>query len=457
MQHSRFLALLALSVSLAPVAHAQSAWTLLSPATAPSLRGGISGSTDGSQFLMFGGQTVGTTFLNDLWAFDGTNWTDLTPATGNPPGRDWHGQAYDSGRGRLVVFGGRDASTTFSDTWEWDGSSWSQVTTANAPSPRRLPGMVYDSNRGVVVLFGGDSAGTRLDDTWEYDGTDWTQVTTAQVPGARWKMQMAFDSHRNLVVMAGGNVNGGGRGSDTWTYDGTDWTEVVGAGSPFNTGLENCGMTYDAVRRRCVLQGGFNGSYRSKTFDFDGSTWIDRGNFLGQGLTARTGNAVAFVPALGKVIQFGGFAATAFVAETFEWSSATPASFTTSGTGCASSVGQPTLSITADPWCGDSFELVVDNLGAGSMAFMLLGASSSLWPAGPLPQALTFLGAPNCLLYTSVEEVLSATVVAGEARFAYSVPDLAILYGATCYAQSIGFDGNTRFTTGRGDLTLGGY
>ncbi|MDA1222517.1 MAG: hypothetical protein O3B85_10885 [Planctomycetota bacterium] len=249
---------------------------------------------------------------------------------------------------------------------------------------------------------------------------------------------MAFDSHRNLVVMAGGNVNGGGRGADTWTYDGTDWTEVVGAGAPFGTGLENCGMTYDAVRRRCVLQGGFNGSYRSKTFDFDGSTWIDRGNFLGQGMTARTGNAVAFVPALGKVIQFGGFAATTFVAETFEWSTPTPASFATSGTGCASSVGQPTLSITANPWCGDSFELVVDNLAAGSMPFLLLGA-------------------PNCLLYTSVEEVLSATVVAGEARFAYSVPDLAVLYGATCYAQCIGFDGNIRFTTGRGDLALGGY
>ena len=35
--------------------------------------------------------------------------------------------------------------------------------------------------------------------------------------------------------------------------------------------------------------------------------------------------------------------------------------------------------------------------------------------------------------------------------------DLAVLYGATCYAQCIGFDGNIRFTTGRGDLALGGY
>ncbi|MGA1522469.1 MAG: Kelch repeat-containing protein [Planctomycetota bacterium] len=456
--NARHLAAVLLGVLAgAPSVNAQSAWTRLTPAASPSLRGGISGSSDGSRFLMFGGQTSGGVYLDDLWGFDGTAWTDLTPAAGLPPARDWHGQAFDSARGRLVVFGGRNGATIYGDTWEWDGSAWTQATTANAPTARRNPGMTYDSARGVIVLFGGEDGATRLNDTWEYDGTDWTQVTPAQSPPARWKMQIAYDSDRGLVVVAGGNVNGGGRGNDTWTYDGTNWTEVVGAGAPFGTGLENCGMAYDAVRKRCVLQGGFNGSYRSKTFDFDGSTWIDRGNFLGQGLTGRTGNALAFVPAIGKVILFGGFASSAFVDETYEWSTPTPASFATSGTGCASAVGQPTLSITADPWCGDSFELVVDNLGAGSLAFMLLGASSTLWPAGALPQPLTFLGAPNCLLYTSVEEVLSAPVVAGEARFAYGVPDLAVLYGATCYAQCIGFDGNLRFTTGRGDLVLGGY
>ena len=152
----RFFALLALSAALPQTLSAQSAWTRLSPATAPSLRGGISGSTDGSQFLMFGGQTVGTTFLNDLWSFDGTSWTDLTPATGNPPGRDWHGQAFDSARGKLVVFGGRDGATTFSDTWEWDGTSWSQVTTAKAPSPSSTRVSTF----GLSVRFSRRPGGT---------------------------------------------------------------------------------------------------------------------------------------------------------------------------------------------------------------------------------------------------------------------------------------------------------
>lgn len=35
--------------------------------------------------------------------------------------RNAHAMTYDSSRGRVVLFGGADASKVCGDTWEWDG------------------------------------------------------------------------------------------------------------------------------------------------------------------------------------------------------------------------------------------------------------------------------------------------------------------------------------------------
>src|SRR5262249_49238808 len=79
---------------------------------------------------------------------------------------------FDALRGRSVLMGGVDASgSTLADVWEWDGSSWTQRTLATAPAPasRQLPGLAYDSGRGRTVLFGGhhDPGGGYLQETWE--------------------------------------------------------------------------------------------------------------------------------------------------------------------------------------------------------------------------------------------------------------------------------------------------
>ena len=70
--------------------------------------------------------------------------------------------AYDSARGRVVLFGGDDGNYD-DETWEWDGSVWTQRIIAG-PSPRYFHAMAYDSGRARLVLFGGRDLG----DTWEY-------------------------------------------------------------------------------------------------------------------------------------------------------------------------------------------------------------------------------------------------------------------------------------------------
>src|SRR5262245_66639107 len=98
--------------------------------------------------------------------------------------------AYDSQRGRTVLFGGEGPGYGV-DTWEWDGTNWIQHFTSGFPPARDRHAMAYDSQRHRVVLFGGFQAGVGyLGDTWEWDGTTWRQLA-AGPPARRWD-PMAF-------------------------------------------------------------------------------------------------------------------------------------------------------------------------------------------------------------------------------------------------------------------------
>jgi len=110
-------------------------------------------------------------------------------ATTGPGVRIGAGMAFDSVRGKAVLFGGYDGNQNLCDTWEWDGIEWRQVATTG-PGPRYRVTMAFDSARGRTVLHGGMGGGG---DTWEWDGSQWTQVSTAG-PSARYDAVMAYDS-----------------------------------------------------------------------------------------------------------------------------------------------------------------------------------------------------------------------------------------------------------------------
>ena len=61
--------------------------------------------------------------LNDLWAWDGTGWTALSPAH-SPPARFYAQMAYDGSSGQLLLFGGAvDTVADIADTWVYGPSS----------------------------------------------------------------------------------------------------------------------------------------------------------------------------------------------------------------------------------------------------------------------------------------------------------------------------------------------
>ena len=136
-----------------------------------------------------------------------TDWEQITPAGESPSPRYAHTMVFDSWRGKVVLFGGYDASKVYcDDTWEWDGTSWTQHVLATHPSARGRFAMVFDDVRGKVVLFGGSNGSSRLQDTWEWDGSSWVDVTPSGAkPTARTCRAAAFDSSRGVMVIFGGN------------------------------------------------------------------------------------------------------------------------------------------------------------------------------------------------------------------------------------------------------------
>ncbi len=298
------------------------AWTERNPATAPSIRLGTAMvfDMDRNVALLFGGD--GTTRLDDTWEWDGTDWMDVTPASGNPPGRGRLALTYDSSRQRVVLFGGIDG-VFFDDTWEWDGAAWTDVTPVSGnPSPRALHAMAYDPANGVTVLFGGlGTSSTHFDDTWEWDGSSWTDVTpTGTSPSARRGHAMAYDPIRDVAVMFGGAV-GGSLFADTWEWDGSSWTEISPTTSP--DARSGHGMVYDSARGRVVLHGGFDGSttFYDNTWEWDGADWVEVTSEEGQpGDLAFF--AFAYDQSRGRAVLFGG--ADAFLRdETWEWAGET--------------------------------------------------------------------------------------------------------------------------------------
>ena len=70
------------------------------------------------QLILFGGYGLGETDLGDMWAWNGSTWTHMSPPT-LPPARADASMAFDAATGKMVLFGGSILNGTelLGDTW----------------------------------------------------------------------------------------------------------------------------------------------------------------------------------------------------------------------------------------------------------------------------------------------------------------------------------------------------
>ncbi len=167
--------------------------------------------TSGNLWL-FGGYGLsesGLGYLNDLWKWDGTNWTWVSGSdgldqtgtygtkgvttTGNQPGAREGSVSWTDTTGHLWLFGGfKDmlrVSDDLNDLWKWDGASWTWVSgssnanqagiygTKGIAAPANQPGarnnsVSWTATSGNLWLFGGSgysaSGQGRLNDLWKW-------------------------------------------------------------------------------------------------------------------------------------------------------------------------------------------------------------------------------------------------------------------------------------------------
>jgi RHS repeat-associated protein len=240
--------------------------------------------------------------LNDLWKFDGQNWTwvsgsDLksqpgtygTKGQANPaniPGGRADAISWTDSDGNFWLFGGlgfvSQGLGQLNDLWKFDGQNWTWISGSNLDDQDGIYGTKGQSNSANVPggrfgavswidsddnlwLFGGNgrdsqSNSGRLNDLWKFDGQNWTwvsgsniedasatygtkgQASTANEPGSRYNAVAWTDADNNRWLFGGigyDNNHNEGKLNDLWKFDGQNWTWISGSDLRDQPGVYN--------------------------------------------------------------------------------------------------------------------------------------------------------------------------------------------------------------------------
>jgi len=247
---------------------------------------------DDGNFWIFGGSGIDSSGtggnLNDLWRWDGNNWTWIsgsntvgqtdvygaqgTPHADNVPGARQKPAMWADDNGHIWLFGGAGVSGWHNDLWRWDGSQWTWISGSNTVDQSGIYGMkgmansdnipgsrVYAASwtdsSGNVWIFGGsgaDSVGTggSLNDLWRWDGSNWTWISgsklanqqgnygsqgtadAANIPGGRQYVAGVADANDQFWIFSGRGYDSAGtlgNLNDLWRWDGSSWTWMSGS------------------------------------------------------------------------------------------------------------------------------------------------------------------------------------------------------------------------------------
>lgn len=348
---------------------AQVRWDQLSPAPSPSARiePAAAWHEPSQKLLLFGGAISGTgTVSDDTWEWCCPSWIEKSPLN-KPPGRNAAGMVYCPTLQENVLFGGVAAGfVKMQDMWAWNGTDWRQVPPIGSkiPSPRNSFGFAYDARRERIVLFGGEGVGAFKNDTWTWEAaTGWSCPNVATAPSPRCCVGFAYDAKREECVLFGG-YDGSMVYGDTWTWDCAVWSPKSPMKSP--SARRAMAMTYDPLRERVVLFGGHDVSApQNEVWEWDGTTWLLRPPTTNPP-AARLSTSFTFVPATTQcaaqpqcaahLLLFGGQNVGSTLGDTWTYKPVYPASIEFDMPGC----GTPSLSGRGLPWIGATFELVLE-------------------------------------------------------------------------------------------------
>lgn len=161
--------------------------------------------------------------VNDLWVWNGADWTQLNVSGATPQHSEAAGAiADDPATGQVIYFEHLQGTPS---TWIFNGTSWAQAASSAGTSSLSFA-MTRDDSAGGVLLFGSNG------DTWTWNGTHWTPQNPLHSPGARVGASLTYDSMHHAAFLFGGYTGTAAslqEHNDIWKWDGSDWTLVSGA------------------------------------------------------------------------------------------------------------------------------------------------------------------------------------------------------------------------------------
>ena len=441
----RHLHLVLLTALVSQLAAQTPVWALLNPPSSPTARYGASLVYDAARDrLVLVGGTTGTAGIVETWENNGTQWLlrgNIGP-TGVPGSGASMEAVYDSQRQRVVAVRG-DSPSNSTTTWEWDGTTWMQRFPAVSPPGRFDFALAYDSVRGRTVLFGGSSGLLGLmSDTWEWDGTNWLQRSSGG-PSPRRSHAMTFDSVRGRTVLFGGyrSTSPPAQFQDTWEWNGSYWFEHFGVASP-SPRIDHR-MTYDPVRQRTILCGGRSvlsgGANYNDTWEWSGASWT---NMSIAGPASRL-PGLAFDSTRQRTVLFGGQSTTgANLAQTWAYSvlSGPAASLVPYGVGCPGPTGVPQFAALGGslPRIGSNLVMLLTGLptGVSDVPLVWIGFDATTWDGQPLPLALDALGFPGCEAFLAPSHAYELVNAGGTATWSLAIPFRPSMLGFRFYLQA---------------------
>ena len=229
------------------------------------------------RLILFGGRDAAGTALGDTWVFDihAASWTQVPIE--QPGARFGTAVAIDAAGEGVYLFGGQQADTFYNDTWRYDLALdvWQPLDLGEgvAPSPRYGLGGVVDDTGRFIVSHGFTFEG-RFDDTWAFDLTagGWSDISPPEDarPMQRCLHEQVWDAEVGLMLLYAGCSSGFGPcpQGDTWTLDPVlgSWTEVSPATGP--DARSNPALTQAPARSATLLVGGLTAA------GYAGDAWL---------------------------------------------------------------------------------------------------------------------------------------------------------------------------------------
>ena len=244
-----------------------------------------------------------------------------------PPGRYWHAFTSNGGTSaatsRLYMFGGDGGQQldwqTLGDLWVYTsagstGATWTYVPQGSiVPGPRKHFG--WSCGGGICISSNGSNGLVVLKETWVFKESlqTWTQVNCGRryvCPPARMFPTMAYDQSRGTHVLFGGS-NGSTALNDTYTFSPGTMTWVNHGSGSVPSPRSRAAAAFVPALGRIVLFGGQQEWVRAldDMYFWSGSAWTPIQQVVDGTMTAVPSlhsHSVAWDPAANRLIVTGG-------------------------------------------------------------------------------------------------------------------------------------------------------